>query len=85
MTFILRCPCNGDPSSEGSRCTTSAGQHSQRIVDVDPFALKLDFLFPGARLDDSSMRAPCSSPITSTSRAGDVLLGIQSFLLRTAT
>lgn len=60
------------------------GATLQRIVDVDPFALALDFLFPGARLDDIGHARALLMPDHVDFARGDVLLGIQSFLLRTA-
>ena len=55
-----------------------------RIVDVDPFALPLDFLFPGARLEDLRHAHSVLMPHHVDFANGHVLLGIQSFLLRTA-
>lgn len=60
------------------------GATLHRIVDVDPFALALDFLFPGARLDDIEHARALLMPDHVDFASGDVLLGIQSFLLRTA-
>lgn len=55
-----------------------------RIVDIDPFALPLDFLFPGAKLEHLSHARSVLMPHHLDFASGHVLLGIQSFLLRTA-
>ena len=55
----------------------------QRILDVDPFALPLDFLFPGATLEPIEYARSVLMPHHVDFVGGNVLLGIQSFLLRT--
>ena len=54
----------------------------ERVIDLDPFALGLSFLFPGARLDDLSPHAALLAPDHVDFEAGDLLLGVQSFVLR---
>ncbi len=54
-----------------------------RIVDVDPFALKLEVLFPAATIDVLEHARDVLEPHHVDYCSGCVLLGVQSFLLRT--
>ena len=54
----------------------------ERIVDLDPFALGLSFLFPGAELDDLRPHAASLAPDHVDFESGNLLLGVQSFVLR---
>jgi glyoxylase-like metal-dependent hydrolase (beta-lactamase superfamily II) len=56
-----------------------------RIVDVDPFALPLGFLFPGADLAMIRRAEPILAPHHVDYAQGRILLVIQSLLLRTPT
>jgi glyoxylase-like metal-dependent hydrolase (beta-lactamase superfamily II) len=56
-----------------------------RIVDLDPFVLPLDFLFPDADIAMIRDAEPLLAPHHVDYEQGLVLLGIQSLLLRTAT
>lgn len=57
----------------------------ERIVDIDPFALGLSFLFPGAEIADLEPHAALLAPDHLDFASGDLLLGVQSFLLRTGS
>lgn len=54
----------------------------ERVVDLDPFALGLSFLFPGAQLDDLRPHAALLAPDHVDFDQGNLLLAIQSFVLR---
>ena len=54
----------------------------ERVVDLDPFALGLSFLFPAARLDDLRSHAALLAPDHVDFETGDLLLAVQSFVLR---
>lgn len=54
----------------------------QKIIDIDPFALGLSFLFPGATLDDLRPHAALLAPDHLDFGTGNLLLGVQSFVLR---
>ena len=56
-----------------------------RIVDLDPFVLPLDFLFPDADIAMIRDAEPVLAPHHVDYDQGLVLLGIHSLLLRTAT
>jgi glyoxylase-like metal-dependent hydrolase (beta-lactamase superfamily II) len=53
-----------------------------RIVDIDPFALGLSFLFPAADIDQLRSDAKLLAPDHLDFETGNLLLGIQSFVLR---
>lgn len=53
-----------------------------RIVDIDPFALGLSFLFPGAKIEDLQPHAALLAPDHVNFATGELLLGVQSFVLR---
>ena len=53
----------------------------ERILDVDPFALKLNFLFPGAAIGALEQARPLLEPYHVDFSNECVLLGVQSFLL----
>ncbi len=54
----------------------------ERVIDLDPFALGLSFLFPAARLDDLRSHAALLAPDHVDFKTGDLLLAVQSFVLR---
>lgn len=56
----------------------------ERVVDLDRFALKLGFLFPGAELDAIRDAADWLAPHHVDFAAGEALLGVQSHLVRVA-
>jgi glyoxylase-like metal-dependent hydrolase (beta-lactamase superfamily II) len=53
-----------------------------RIVDLDPFALPIDFLLPEAKLAEIRSEAAMLSPHHVDFEAGTILLGVQSFVLQ---
>jgi glyoxylase-like metal-dependent hydrolase (beta-lactamase superfamily II) len=55
-----------------------------RIVDIDPFALRADFLFPDVTLDALKLAAAALSGNEVDFTAGNVLLAIQSHVIRIA-
>jgi glyoxylase-like metal-dependent hydrolase (beta-lactamase superfamily II) len=55
-----------------------------RIVDIDPFPLRADFLFPAVTPDDLKSAAAVLSDNELDFAAGNVLLAIQSHLIRIA-
>ena len=57
----------------------------ERVIDLDPFALGLSFLFPGAKLDDLRPHADLLAPDHVDFEKSEVLLGVQSFVLRVGT
>ena len=57
----------------------------ERIVDIDPFALGVSFLFPGAQIADLEPHRDMLAPDHVDFASGDLLLGVQSFLLRTGS
>ena len=54
----------------------------ERVVDLNPFALGLSFLFPAARVDDLRSHAELLAPDHVDFETGDLLLAVQSFVLR---
>jgi glyoxylase-like metal-dependent hydrolase (beta-lactamase superfamily II) len=58
------------------------GATLQRIVDIDPFALPLSFLMPGAEIDAIRHLEPALAPHHVDYSAGTILLGLQSWLVR---
>ena len=54
----------------------------ERVIDLDPFALGLSFLFPGAQLADLRPHAALLAPDHVDFDQGNLLLAIQSFVLR---
>jgi len=56
-----------------------------RIVDIDSFALGLTFLFPDANIADIEKHKALLAPDHVDFRSEDLLLGVQSFLLRTGS
>lgn len=58
------------------------GATLQRIIDLDPFALPLSFLMPGADIAAIRHLAPVLAPHHVDFSTGSVLLGVQSWLLR---
>jgi glyoxylase-like metal-dependent hydrolase (beta-lactamase superfamily II) len=59
------------------------GATLERIVDLDPFALPLSFLLPGAEIEAIRHLEPVLAPHHVDFAAGNILLGVQSWLLRT--
>lgn len=55
-----------------------------KIIDLDPFVLALDFLMPDARAELLTEHRPLLEPDHVDYAAGTVLLGLHSLLLRTA-
>ncbi len=53
-----------------------------RIIDLDPFALGLSFLFPAADIDQLRPHADQLAPDHVDFETGNLLLGVQSFVLR---
>lgn len=60
------------------------GPHAtlERVIDLDPFRLPLDFLFPEARLDALEGARDWLAPHHIDFDRAEVLLGVQSHLLR---
>jgi glyoxylase-like metal-dependent hydrolase (beta-lactamase superfamily II) len=56
----------------------------RRVVDLDPFALPVRTLFPDADADGVASVAGAVGPDHIDASAGHVLLGVQSYLIRTA-
>ncbi|MGN6573861.1 MAG: MBL fold metallo-hydrolase [Pseudolabrys sp.] len=54
----------------------------QRIVDIDPFALKLDFLFPGVSLEALAEHRAVLDGAHVDWSSGAILLAVQSHLVR---
>jgi len=54
----------------------------ETIIDVDPFALSMDLLFPGNSLRDLEPHAAVLSPHHVDFEAGNLLLAVQSHLVR---
>ena len=54
----------------------------ERVIDLDPFALPLGLLFPGAEIEAIRDAEPWLAPHHVDFAAGNVLLGVQSHLLR---
>ena len=54
----------------------------ERVIDLDPFALGLSFLFPGGKLDDLRPHAALLAPDHVDFDQGNLLLAVQSFVLR---
>lgn len=57
----------------------------QRVIDIDPFALGVSFLFPGAKAEELKPHEGLLAPDHVDFSSGDLLLGVQSFLLRTGS
>ena len=58
------------------------GATLERIADLDPFALPLSFLMPGAEIEAIRHLKPVLAPHHVDFAAGNILLGVQSWLLR---
>jgi len=54
----------------------------ETIVDVDPFALSMDLLFPGHSLEELKAHAAVLAPHHVDFTAGNILLAVQSHLVR---
>lgn len=54
----------------------------ERIVDLDPFALPLGFIMPGATVEAIRHLEPVLAPHHVDFAAGNILLGVHSLLLR---
>lgn len=57
----------------------------EKIVDIDPFSLPIDFILPDADLDELRRLDPGLAPDHVDFATGTLLLGVHSFLLRTGT
>jgi glyoxylase-like metal-dependent hydrolase (beta-lactamase superfamily II) len=53
-----------------------------RIIDLDPFVLPIDFLLPAADLAELESEATVLAPHHVDYDAGNILLGVQSFVLQ---
>ncbi len=56
----------------------------EKIVDLDPFVLAMDFLMPRARIEELQSHRALLEPDHVDFASGTVLLGLHSLLLRTA-
>ncbi len=56
----------------------------EKIIDLDPFVLAMDFLMPGAKIEELEPHRSLLEPDHVDFAAGTVLLGLHSLLLRTA-
>ena len=54
----------------------------ERVIDIDPFELGLSFLFPGAQLEELRPHAALLAPDHIDFDSANLLLAIQSFVLR---
>lgn len=58
------------------------GATLHRIIDLDPFALPLSFLLPGAEIEAIRHLEPVLAPHHVDFATGDILIGVQSWLLK---